>query len=95
MWRRDEQELAARCIDDLARLGLIAAARVTGVFGERVPQAYPVFRVGYRRALRAGLDHVGAATNLHLLGRTGAYLYYNMDQVAEAAMALARQLVNA
>jgi len=95
LWRRDEKELAARCIDDLARLGLIAADRVTGVFGEHVPHAYPVFRVGFRQPLQAVLDHVRRCENLHLLGRTGAYLYYNMDQVAEAAMTLARQLVSA
>ncbi len=95
VWQCDERELAARCIDDLARLGLIQAAQVTGAFSEHVPHAYPVYRVGFRQPLRAVLDHVQTVGNLHVLGRTGAYRYHNMDQVAEAALDLARKLVNA
>ena len=60
-----------------------------------MPHAYPVFRIGFRQPLRAVLDHVQTVGNLHLLGRTGAYQYYNMDQVAAAAMNLARELVSA
>jgi len=92
-WEMDEKELAAACAADLDRLGLVKREQVAGAFSEYAPHAYPVFRVGYRNSLREVLKHVGRIHNLHLVGRSGAYRYENMDQVAESAIMLARQLV--
>jgi len=95
LWRRDEAELVDACVRDLRRLGLLRHGGEIQGRCVNVPHAYPVFRVGYRDAPRAALVAVAAVGNLHVVGRTGAYRYENMDQVAEAAIALADRLVSA
>jgi protoporphyrinogen oxidase len=93
LWRRDEADLVTACVRDLHRLGLVPETQVREGFVENVAAAYPVFRVGYKQSLRAVLAAVEAVENLHVVGRTGAYRYENMDQVAESAMTLAARLV--
>lgn len=92
LWSLDADDLADRCVTDLARLGLIKTSQVTEASDERVPSAYPVYRVGYKAPLRAVRERVAEVADLYLLGRTGAYRYDNMDQVVDAALALARRL---
>lgn len=92
-WRQDEAALVDECARELDRLGLVGYDRVIAGAARHVPNAYPVFRVGYRQPLREVLDAVAAIENLHVVGRTGAYRYENMDQVAESSLALAAELV--
>lgn len=92
-WSRPENELADACVADLDRLGLVKPAQVADAFSVQVPDAYPVFHVGYKKPLRAVTESIDRIDNLFPLGRTGAYLYHNMDQVVEAAIALARKVV--
>lgn len=93
IWNLDPRRLAALCRDDLERLGLVAAGRIAGAHCENVSHAYPVFRVGFREQLAAVHEWLAAFDNLYPVGRTGAYRYENMDQVAAAAIALVRRLV--
>lgn len=93
LWRLDAAQLAALCREDLARLGLVDAAWIEAAHCESVTHAYPVFRVGFREKLAAVLAWLAACDNLHPVGRTGAYRYENMDQVAASAIALVRRLV--
>jgi protoporphyrinogen oxidase len=93
LWSLPGDELIDRCAADLARLGLVERGKVIGGKCVAVPSAYPVFRVGYREPLDRVLAAVAAVDGLHVTGRTGAYRYENMDQVAEQAIALAGRLV--
>jgi len=52
----------------------------------RVPYAYPAFEVGYELASAAVTDYLGRFANLQVIGRTGAFRYYNMDHAIESGL---------
>ena len=91
-WSMSDRDLLERCMEPLHRLGFVSREEVVDFFTERVPNAYPVFTVGYEENLERVFSFTGGIGNLELLGRTGAYLYHNMDQVIEDAIAKAEQI---
>lgn len=90
LWRATDTELVDRTARELARLGLIAQCEVYDGKVVRVPHAYPVFEVGYHERCRIISDYCAGLGNLHLIGRTGAFRYYNMDHAIESGLDAAR-----
>lgn len=73
----------------LAENGLIPSLEaVSGVAVERVSDAYPVYRTGYREQVDRFMREL-PATNLVLSGRTGGFWYNNMDNSIAEALELA------
>lgn len=76
----------------LAEYGLIPSlATVSGVAVERVADAYPVYRTGYREQVDRFMQAL-PLTNLTLSGRTGGFWYNNMDNSIAEALQLATRL---
>jgi protoporphyrinogen oxidase len=86
VWRRSDAELIGSVQTDLARLGILARERVSEGWVARVPDAYPVYRVGYDAQLRRVRDYLASWSTLHLLGRTGSFEYLNADAVIAQAL---------
>ena len=59
----------------------------------RIPDAYPLFGVNYRRKLQEALQYLGRFENLILAGRTGAFSYLNMDEAMAAGLQAARKVM--
>ena len=86
LWQTDDGTLVGRCIDELAGLGLIARSEALDGVVVRVPYAYPAFEVGYEQASAAVTDYLTRFANLQVIGRTGAFRYYNMDHAIESGL---------
>jgi protoporphyrinogen oxidase len=76
----------------LAEYGLIPSLEtVSGVAVERVADAYPVYRTGYREQVDRFMQEL-PQINLTLSGRTGGFWYNNMDNSIAEALQLANRL---
>ncbi|MDP8256979.1 MAG: FAD-dependent oxidoreductase [Candidatus Alcyoniella australis] len=91
-WELDDKALADLAVRDLVATGLVARDKIRTAFIERVPDAYPLFRVGYERQLAVLTQYLSTLENLHPVGRTGRFAYLNMDEVVADALDLAGRL---
>ena len=55
---------------------------------------YPVFTDASRARYQAYVDLIKDIPNLYLLGRLAEYKYYNMDAITEAAIHLAKEILD-
>lgn len=94
MWNKSDTELIDLTIKQLRSLSLIRGDEVMDASVLRVPDAYPLLTVGYSRPYQKVLDYLNSFNNLHIIGRTGMFRYYNMDQAIETGMTAANHLVH-
>lgn len=89
VWQHPEQ-LRERVADDLMRTGVVREPQdVTGMHIERVPDAYPVYHLGFGQVVEHTKQALSAYENFHLAGRCGLFWYNNMDNSIEQAQELA------
>lgn len=93
VWGRDDGELLDRTVSDLVKLGLVRSHEALDGVVVRVPNAYPQFEVGYESARGVLMDYLAGFANLHVVGRTGAFRYHNMDHALEAGLGAADALL--
>jgi protoporphyrinogen oxidase len=93
-WRAGDDELVAIATSDLQRIGLIEPGEVLGAFVKRIPHAYPVYDLEYKRHLTPILDFVHTLENIRTGGRQGLFRYNNMDQSIEMGRRMAWTLVS-
>ncbi len=86
VWQAGDRALIGRTADELVALGLIRRADVLDGVVVRVPCAYPLFEVGYSQACSVITDYLAGFANLQVIGRTGAFRYYNMDHAIESGL---------
>ncbi len=91
---RSPQTLTDRVISDMARVGLLESpADVLAVHAERVPDAYPIYRLGFKEGVSQAEAGIAKFANFQLAGRTGLFWYNNMDNSIEQAQTLAAQVL--
>jgi len=93
-WMASDQELAERTIADLVKRGIVFPGEVEGTTVLRIPQAYPLFEVGYPERLRTVLGYLGGLENLFPAGRGGAFTYCNMDDALAAGLGAAARVLD-
>jgi protoporphyrinogen oxidase len=87
--------LQGRIEGELRRVGVVANADgINAIHIERIPNSYPVYRLGYHEELNRVRTELGVFANLRLLGRCGTFWYNNMDHSIRAALDLARELAS-
>ncbi len=95
-WSSSDEDLVARGIADLDRLGLVDAAAVEHGYVVRMPKAYPVYDEDYRAnvaVLRTWLE--ANAPNVHPVGRNGMHKYNNQDHSMLTAMLTVENILGA
>lgn len=92
-WRARDEELVEVTIGHLARLGFVRQHEVIDGAVVRVPRAYPILDLGYRRHCALVRDYLSRFENLHLAGRTGTFAYLNMDHAIAAGLAAAARIL--
>lgn len=91
-WREPAARLP-QIEEHLRRVGAVRPAdRLRAVHVERIPNTYPVYRLGYREELARLRSKLESFSNLRLLGRCGTFWYNNMDHSIRAAIDLAAEL---
>lgn len=80
-WAMSDDDLASLCIEHLEQLVPDASRRFLGVHVQRVPLAYPVFRLDYDdHRERLERQDLGVA-NLLSIGRNGAFAHVLMEDL--------------
>jgi protoporphyrinogen oxidase len=91
IWDVTDDEVLARVIDALERIGFADRNTIAYQRVVRFRYGYPVYDLDYRANVTAMRDAV-ARTGLHLLGRFAQFDYINSDVCIERAIALAHEL---
>lgn len=94
-WRESDEDLAARARADAQRLELFRSSQVKEWKVVRVPNAYPVFDLHYEQRMRHIQEYLEGLGGLHLLGRTGGFLYLDQAGCTKQAFAWARDHLGA
>ncbi len=93
VWNADDDTLAGTTIAGLESLGLIHQREVIDSLVLRVPNAYPIFEIGYDGDRRKICDYLGSFKNLRVIGRGGMFQYFNMDHAMESGIAAADEIM--
>ncbi|MBI3553701.1 MAG: FAD-dependent oxidoreductase [Elusimicrobia bacterium] len=72
--------LAARVVDELSQIGLLRSERVREWRHVLLPNAYPVYAVGYEREMRTIRAALSSISNLDTMGRAGAFHYSHLHE---------------
>lgn len=93
VWRTPDSELTGLAVDNLAALEFINREEVLDSAVVRVPNAYPLFEVGYRKEIDTLYDYLAGFSNIHIAGRSGMFQYYNMDVALRSGMETAGKVI--
>ena len=82
----DPESLRTRLVDDLLKVKIISSEeQIEDMRWERVPNAYPIYHLRYKKELDRNDAALSSWSNVRLLGRTGKFWYNNMDHSIENA----------
>lgn len=93
IWNMSDEELSAVTAENLEGMGFIKKHEVIDSAVIRVPNAYPLFDVGYKELCNEIYDYLGRFGNLHIAGRSGMFRYYNMDHAIESGIETAEKII--
>lgn len=93
VWNADDDALAATTVASLESLGLIRKDEVIDSLVLRIPNAYPIFEIGYDADRRKICDYLESFGNLRVIGRGGMFQYFNMDHAMESGVAVAEEIM--
>jgi len=85
-WSASDQELVTLTVTSLESLGFIKRHEVIDSVVLRIPNAYPLFEVGYAKHCEILSKYVEGFSNLVQIGRGGLFKYYNMDHAIESGI---------
>lgn len=79
IWNASDEDLVALATRELRETGLLDRGRVIWGVVQRVPKAYPVYRIGYETHLQRVTEYIRSFENLQAMGRYGMFKYNNAD----------------
>jgi len=94
LWKGDDEALKALATKEIAKIGLASETEVLDAHIFRIPRCYPVYFSGYQQMLQPVQEFLGAISNLHVIGRYGAYKYNNQDHSILMGMLAAENILN-
>jgi protoporphyrinogen oxidase len=94
IWNADASELGRICAAQLAQEGFIRESEVAESVVLRSTFGYPVYMVGYERAIDTLMTELMRFSGLVTGGRQGLYKYVDMDIASEMGLAMADFLVS-
>jgi len=93
LWNMSDEALTDLTVDNLARLDFVDPQEVLDSMIVRVPNAYPLFEVGYDNHADVLFGYLERFRNLHIAGRSGMFRYYNMDVAIRSGMETAEKVI--
>ena len=93
IWSDTDSHLVETTVKHLEKLGFLKSRDVCDSLVVRVPKAYPLFEVGYRELCEELYAYLGQFRNLHVVGRSGMFRYYNMDHAIESGIKAAEAVM--
>lgn len=92
IWRSSVDELRAIAEKDLISVGLVKPGEVYDAFVKKIPYAYPIYDLEYKKNLTPIMDYLGKLENIKTTGRQGNFRYNNMDQSVEMGRKMGQEL---
>jgi protoporphyrinogen oxidase len=92
-WNETDGKLVDITVGNLEMLGFVKIGEVTDSMVLRVPNAYPLFEVGYKESCGELYEYLRGFKNLHIAGRGGMFRYYNMDHAIESGFSTAERIM--
>ncbi len=92
-WKASAQELLELTIKHARRLGLLDGSEVGNVEKVLVPEAYPIWNLGYKQHLECILGYLERFNNLSLIGRNGRFYYCTIDESLISGFAAAANFI--
>jgi protoporphyrinogen oxidase len=93
IWNAGDRTIADIGIDHLEQLGFVKRSEVIDSVIVRVPNAYPLFEVGYEKYFKEIATYLAGFENLQSTGRSGLFRYYNMDHAIESGLSAAEKII--
>lgn len=94
-WNNPEA-IRDRVLDDLVKVGLAdSRSRILHAHIEKIPDTYPLYRLGYKSEIREVHAALGRIENLSLVGRQAMFIHDNIDEAIKEAWLLAARLTGA
>ena len=93
VWNNNDNHLIADSIDSLNRIKIVDKQLVFDATVVRIKNAYPLFELGYQTQRQTVLNYLNGFNNINMAGRSGAFLYNNMDQCLLNGITAAEQLM--
>ena len=93
IWNKSDEELTSITVENLENMGFVKKHEIIGSAVVRVPNAYPLFEVGYKERCDEIYEYLGRFKNLHITGRSGMFRYYNMDHAIESGIKTAERII--
>jgi protoporphyrinogen oxidase len=93
VWNKTDGELVEMTLRSLEMLGFVKRDEVRDSLVLRVPNAYPLFEVGYKESCGELYEYLRGFKNLHVAGRGGMFRYYNMDHAIESGLNTAGRII--
>jgi len=94
VWGLDETALGRLVLEDLAQAGIPVKCEVRQVVVKRLPQAYPLYPVGFEKAFNILDTWVEGLSNILTFGRQGLYAHDNTHHALYMAAAAVRCLAD-
>jgi len=93
IWTADPWELGVRCATELAAEGFVKEDELLEAVALRSTCGYPVYMVGYEKAIGTISEELLRFDSLVTGGRQGLYKYVDMDIASEMGLAMADYLL--
>lgn len=93
LWKMSDQELIQKTVKDMISAGLIQNKDVIDGFVSRLPYAYPIYDLSYKKNIEILHQFFQQIPHLYIAGRTGSFDYSNSDVVMEKSIMLADKIV--
>lgn len=93
IWNKSDEEITSITVENLENMKFIKKYEIMDSAVVRVPNAYPLFEVGYRERCDEIYEYLGRFKNLHITGRSGMFRYYNMDHAIESGIKRAERII--
>ena len=94
IWNASAEELGKICAQELAEEGFMKVSELAESVVLRSTFGYPVYMVGYERAIETLMKELMRFDNLVTGGRQGLYKYVDMDIASEMGLAMADHLLS-
>lgn len=93
IWNSDDEGLVSLTSKHLINLGIIKQDDIIDQVVLRIPNAYPLFEVGYSDHCHTINRYLETFENLYTAGRGGMFRYYNMDHAMQAGFDAAKSVL--
>jgi len=93
LWKSSDEELFEISAKFLEKDKVLKRKEVKKIFVLRAPNGYPIYIYDYKPHLENILDFISQTKNLEVVGRSGKYMYMDMDQCLQKGFETAKKIL--